>query len=107
MVLLQIFCAAAYAAEGVDISVSSRLEFDGMIRIASCSLAIFLFLFTASAYERSGKQALAYMSVAFLLFALKGLILSVDLFRSMLAAQLADVLDLVGLLFLFVAVLKK
>lgn len=106
LVLLLGFCAAAYAAEGVNISVSSTLEFDTLFTVASCGLAIFLFLFTASVYERSGKPALAYMSAAFLLFALKGIVLLFDVFKSVRATQLASVLDLISLLFLFVAVLK-
>jgi hypothetical protein len=104
--LLLVFSAVAYAAEDAVFSVSSLLESDTVFKVAACGLATFLFLFTASTYERSGKPALAYMSAAFLLFALKFFVLLFDVFRSVRASQLADVLDLAAVLFLFVAVLK-
>ena len=53
---------------------------DELITFGSSLLAITLFFLAFIAYKRDGRKRLLYVSIAFLLFAIKGFLISSDIF---------------------------
>ena len=85
------------------------VEVDELITAASSLLAIVLFAFTAIAYRRDGRKKLLYVSIAFLLFAVKGLLLASELILPEKAwvDPIANIMDFAILLIFFFALMKK
>jgi len=65
--------------ESLDFAVLG-FELEKLLNLGSGLLATFLFYLTASAYRRHPKQRLIYVAVAFLLFAIKGFLTSLEIF---------------------------
>ncbi|MFH1404290.1 MAG: hypothetical protein ABIH11_08490 [Candidatus Altiarchaeota archaeon] len=74
------FVCAVDEDSGKELTTASGLEVDKLLTFASSILATFLFLLTAVAYRRDGRQRLLYVSVAFFLFAVKGFVISSEIF---------------------------
>jgi hypothetical protein len=93
-----------------ELRTTSGIEWDSIIIAASGVLATVLFAITIVAYKRSEKERLLYVSIAFLLFAVKSFLVASDIFitnRSGWVDPFANLLDFVVLLSFFVGVFKK
>lgn len=85
-------------------------DLEGLITFGSSILAIVLFILTIIAYKRDGRKNLLYISIAFLLFAIKGVLVSIDIFfpeKGGLIDPIANFLDFAILLSFFFGVVKK
>jgi hypothetical protein len=88
----------------------SGLEFDDLFTIGSSLLASALFILTLIAYKRDGRKRLLYVSVAFLLFAIKGFLIASDIIfpeKGVWTDPAAKFLDFAILLSFFFGLLKK
>ena len=96
------------AEEGDDVEVFG-LEVEKLLNLGSGILAIALFIVTVIAYKRTKRKKLIYISVAFLLFAIKGLLQSHELFIDEWSwlDPTASFLNFAILLSFFFGVLKK
>jgi hypothetical protein len=86
------------------------IDLDEIIVMGSSLLAVFLFIFASIAYRRDGRKILLYVAAAFFLFALKGALLSVDVFfpgKGLWADPLANFLDFAILLSFFFGIVKR
>ena len=93
-----------------DLTISSGIELDNVITLASSILALILFIITFVAYKRSDKKKLIYVSIAFLLFSIKGFLISSDIFFPNKGAwidPIANFLDFVVLLSFFFGIITK
>lgn len=83
---------------------------DELITFGSSLLAITLFFLAFIAYKRDGRKRLLYVSIAFLLFAIKGFLISSDIFfpeKIGWVDPTANFLDFAILLSFFFGLLKK
>jgi len=86
------------------------MDMDEIIVIGSSILALFLFAVTFAAYMRDGRKRLLYVAIAFFLFAIKGVLISLDTFfpeKGMWADPIANFLDFAILLSFFFGVVRK
>src|SRR3989344_543349 len=85
------------------------LELDKIIILLTAWLATFLFVVTFIAYKRDGRKRLLYVSLAFLLFAIKSFLVSSELFIPEIKwiEPISTVLEFAALLVFFYGVLKK
>ncbi len=93
-----------------DVRVFSGIELDNVITLISSIFSLILFVLTLVAYKRSKRDKLIYISVAFLLFAIKGFLLTSDSFIQYTINYidpLANLLDFVILLCFFFGMIKK
>ena len=99
---------AALAEEGEDILVTG-LELDKVLNLGSALLATLLFILTLMAYDRKKSERLLYVSAAFLLFAVKGFLLSMEILFGDWGwvDPTASVLDFAILLSFFFGILRK
>lgn len=107
MMLLQL--PIALAQEGDDLKVFG-LELEKLLNLGSGLLATILFILTLIAYKRTQRKRLIYVSAAFLLFAVKGFLMSAELFFGDFAAWIdpvASFLDFAILLSFFFGIIKK
>lgn len=91
-------------------TTSSGVEVEELIILGSSILAIALFALTIIAYNRDRRKKLLYVAVAFFFFAVKGILLSSDIFFPDKVAwidPLAVFLDFIILLSFFFGILKK
>lgn len=87
---------------------ASGLDVGNLLTLASSILALFLFAVTALAYHRDGRSRLLFVSVAFLLFALKGFIASDFFFKEQnLLDLVASFLDFAILACFFTGLMRK
>ncbi len=93
---------------GDDITLYG-LEVEKLLNFGSGILALVLSLVTWSAYRRTQNKRLQYVSLAFFLFAIKGFLLSHELFFGELPLldPITSVLDFVILLAFFIGIIKK
>lgn len=87
-----------------------KIGIDELITIGSSLLATVLFILTFIAYKRDGRKRLLYVSIAFLLFAIKGFLISSDIFfpgKWGWIDPTANFLDFAILLSFFFGLLKK
>ena len=99
----------ALAEEFEDFAVFG-LELEKLLNLGSGILATGLFILIVIAYKRTKRKRLAYVSLAFLLFAVKGFLMSTELFFGDWASwidPLASFLDFAILLSFFFGVIKK
>ncbi len=106
LILLNISFANAQSDE--DLMVGG-LELEKILIMINAWLAIFLFIFTFIAYKRDGRKRLFYVSLAFLLFAIKSFMVSSELFfpETDWIDPIAVVLEFAAMLSFFYGVLKK
>ncbi len=93
-----------------DVTVFRGIELDNIITLISSIFSLILFVLTLIAYRRSGKDKLIYISLAFLLFSIKGFLLTSDSFiqyTTNWVDPLANLLDFIILLFFFFGMTKK
>ena len=107
IVIIQ-FPVSVLAAEGGDVTVSG-IELDKLLNLGSALLATALFILTLIAYNRKKSQRLLYVSIAFLIFALKGFLISMEIVFGDLGwiDPVATILDFAMLLSFFFGILKK
>lgn len=98
----------ALAAEDDDWQVFG-LEVEKLLNLGSGILAVVLFTMTFIAYRRTKHRKLLYVSAAFLLFALKGLLTSHELFMEefSMVDPLASLLNFGILLAFFLGMVRK
>src|SRR3989344_6949103 len=75
-------------------------ELEKLLSLATGLLATVLFITAFIAYKRDGKKRLLYVSIAFLLFALKGFLVSSELF-----IPVSDIIDSIAVILEFAAIL--
>lgn len=83
---------------------------DELITLGSSILAITLFAITAIAYKRDRRKKLLYVTIAFLLFAVKGFLIASDTFfpnKTGWVDPIANFLDFGILLSFFFGIIKK
>ena len=93
-----------------DVTVFSGIELDNIITFISSILSLILFVLTLIAYKRNGRDKLAYIAVAFLLFAAKGFLLTSDTFIQYTVNWVdpfANLLDFAILSCFFFGMIKK
>ncbi|NIA12178.1 MAG: hypothetical protein GWP10_21275 [Nitrospiraceae bacterium] len=86
------------------------MEADNLVTLCSSILASTLFVITLIAYKRDKRKKLLYVSIAFFLFAVKGFLLTSDMFfpqKAGWADLIASLLDFAILSSFFVGLLKK
>lgn len=106
--LLPISVAAEERDNGDDLEIFN-LEVEKLLNLGSGVLALVLCVLTLAAYRRSYNQRLKYVSVAFALFAVKGLLAAHELFfrEWSFIDPVTSVLDFAILLAFFVGVIKR
>jgi formate hydrogenlyase subunit 3/multisubunit Na+/H+ antiporter MnhD subunit len=90
--------------------IGPGLELDNVITLIASIMAMVLFGLTFLSYKRDGRKRFLYVSIAFLLFAIRGLLLTLDIFYPQKAGWVdlfAAVLDFAILLSFFFGILKK
>jgi len=93
-----------------DLTTSSGIEIDNIITLVASIMALTLFGLTYVSYKRDGRKRLLYVAIAFLLFAIKGIMLTSDIFYPQKAGWVdlgASLLDFGILLSFFLGLLKK
>lgn len=102
---------SSYAfAENMDDFEIFGLELEKLLNLGSGLLATGLFIFTIMAYRRTKRKRLMYVSLAFLLFAAKGFLMSTELFFgdwSSWIDPVASFLDFAILFSFFFGILRK
>lgn len=85
------------------------LELEKLLNLGSGILAAVLFILTFFAFLRTKNNRLKYISIAFLIFAFKGLITSAELFSGewLWVDPTASLLDFVILLTFFFGIMKR
>lgn len=93
-----------------DLTVYSGIELDNVITLLGSILSIILFSLTLFAYKRSERNKLIYIALAFLLFAIKGFLISSDIFfpnKGYWVDPVANFLDFAILISFFFGMIKK
>jgi hypothetical protein len=108
LLLILIMMPLALAQEDGEILVGS-FELEKIINVGSAALAAALAIVTLVAYQRTKNKRLLYVTAAFVLFSIKGLLLSLELFSGEwpIADVIASALDFVILVTFFIGILKK
>ena len=109
IIMLVQLSSFAFAENADDLEIFG-LELEKLLNLGSGLLATCLFIFTAIAYRRTKRKRLMYVSLAFLLFATKGFLMSTELFFGDWASWIdpvASFLDFAILFSFFFGVLKK
>ena len=98
----------AFAQESGDLKLSGY-ELEKLLNLGSALLSMGLFAATFLAYRRTGNKRLIYVSIAFLLFAVRGFLTSRELFFQdwTWADPTASFLNFVIILSFFIGVMKK
>ncbi len=98
----------ALAEESQDIVVGG-FELAKMLNLLSGFVALVLFVLTMYAYRMKRNKRLFFVSVAFLIFAIKVILISMEIFFGDLAwvDPVASILDFAMLLSFFFGILKK
>jgi hypothetical protein len=90
--------------------VGPGIEVDNVITFIASIMAMVLFGLTFLSYRRDGRTRFLYVSIAFLLFAIRGWLLTLDIFypqKAGLVDLIAAMLDFGILLSFFFGILKK
>ena len=111
LILLQIpvLALAQESSDGPEDLEVFGLELEKLLYLGSGILALLLSILTFLAYSRTKKDRLIYVSLAFLLFSIKSLLISTELFIPELpyVDPLSAFLDFFILLTFFYGVLKR
>lgn len=109
LIFSSIFVLAAELSEETE-PQTFGIGIDELINLGSSLLATVLFILTFIAYKRDGRKKLLYVGVAFLLFAIKGFLISSDIIFPEKGGWIdptAHFLDFAILLSFFFGLLKK
>ncbi len=93
-----------------ELVTSSGIEIDNLVTFVASIMALVLFGLVYAAYKRDGRKRLLYVAAAFLLFAIKGIMMTSDIFYPQKAGWVdlgASLLDFGILLSFFIGILKK
>lgn len=98
----------AQESEGGDIELLG-LELEKLLYLINGLIALILFVVAFMAYKRDGRKRLLFVSIAFLLLAVKGFLLSSELFIFDIGIidPIAVILEFLAILSFFFGVLKK
>lgn len=110
LVVMLIQLSSVALAEELDDLAIFGLEVEKLLNLGSGILATSLFILTVIAYRRTKRKRLVYVSLAFLLFAAKGFLMSTELFFGDWASwidPLASFMDFAILFSFFFGVLRK
>ena len=85
------------------------LELEKVLNLINGIISLILFIVTFISYKRDGRKRLLYVSIAFLLFSIKGFLASSELFISDITwiDPVSIILESLVLLFFFFGVVKK
>jgi hypothetical protein len=99
---------SAFAQEEDDVRVRG-LELEKLISMINGWISLSLFILAFIAYRRDGRKRLLYVGVAFLLFAVKSFLVSLELFGIELIwiDPVSTILEFAVLLSFFYGVLRK
>lgn len=105
---MALFSGVALAEDTDDITVFN-FELEKLLNLGSGVLATILFVLTLSAYQRTHRERLLYVSIAFALFAIKGYLTAEELFFGDWAwvDPVASILNIAILVIFFMGMLKK
>jgi fucose 4-O-acetylase-like acetyltransferase len=108
VMILQISLISAQAEETGDLEFLG-LELEKLVMFVTGLVALTLFIITFIAYRRDRRSKIFYISIAFLLFAIKSFILSSELFIEQIEwfEPTAIVIELFALLCFFYGVFKR
>jgi hypothetical protein len=108
LMIFQVSLVSAVEHEENDAEIFG-LEVEKLLSVGSGILASVLFIFTYMAYNRSGRNKLKFVAIAFLLFALKAFLIGSELVIEELPMvdTISVILDFVILLSFFYGVIKK
>ena len=108
LIVLILLAIPAIAQEGEDVIVGG-FELEKLMNLGSAILAVSLLILTAIAYTRTENKRLLYVSAAFLLFAIKGFLTSLEIWFGDLGwvDPIASFLDFGILLSFFFGILRK
>ncbi len=106
--IMAILSASVFAEEEEDLGIAG-FEVEKLLNFGSGLLAAGLLIATSIAYKRTGNKRLIYVSIAFLLFAVKGFLTSHELFFQEMPwiDPIAAVLNFAIILSFFFGVIKK
>jgi hydrogenase/urease accessory protein HupE len=110
LVIMSSLVLAAEEPGNENASQAFRIGIDELITLGSSILAITLFAITAIAYKRDRRKKLLYVTIAFLLFAVKGFLIASDIFfpnKTGWVDPIANFLDFGILLSFFFGIIKK
>ncbi|MEW6722234.1 MAG: hypothetical protein AB1324_03155 [Candidatus Micrarchaeota archaeon] len=110
IIALALFFSVSFAFFSFEDEVELfGLELEKLLNLASGLLSLALLALTAMAYRRSGNRRLLFVSLAFLLFAVKGALTGSELFfpEFPLVDPIASALDFAILLSFFAGILGK
>lgn len=113
LILLTVVVSAAETndvEENILLVGSTGIEVDNIVTLVASIMALALFGLTFMSYKRDGRKRFLYVAVAFLLFAVKGLMIATDIFYPQKPGWMdlvASVLDFGILLSFFIGLLKK
>jgi hypothetical protein len=109
MIILLVQLSSSVFAQEVDEFTIFNLEAEKLLNLGSGILALVLFIVSLVAYKRTKSKKLVYVSTAFGIFAVKSLLISMELFFGDLSwiDPVASILDFGILLAFFAGMLKK
>lgn len=110
LILISLLTPIVNAAKDNDGDIEILgLELEKLLSLINGLLAIILFIVAITAYRRDGRKRLLYVSIAFLLFAIKGFLVSSELFipEIELIDPIVTILESAIILSFFFGVLKK
>jgi hypothetical protein len=111
VILVFILFSPLALAQEDEISKSPEIlgvELELLLSAVNVLVASILFIITFLAFKRDGRQRLFYVSLAFLIFAVKSLLVSLELFVEIgFIDPIAVFLEFLALLSFFIGVFKK
>ena len=107
--LLLIISPLVLAVDSEEILVFGGIDLEEVIGIIVGLISLVLFVLTFMAYNRDGRKRFLYVSLAFLLFAIKSFLDSFEIFGTEIEifGPIAVILELLVILFFFFGVIKK
>ena len=104
-----LFIAAPAFAQTENEIVFLGLELEKLLSLVNALVSITLFIITFLALKRDGRKKLLYISIAFLVFAIRSFLVSLELFIEEIPYidPIAAVLEFIALMSFFFGVFKK
>ena len=108
LIILNILLLSSFAFAHEDVVIKG-LEVEKLLDLASGLFAVILFVLTLFSYQRAKHKRLIYVSIAFLLFAIKEFLLSSELLFGDLGwvDPITSVLNFAIMLSFFIGLIKK